>query len=142
MKNLKKYILACLVFLFGLFLIPSVVSADEGNTLRHAYKPVTVQSTNWMRARVNNHTQMAQKRLVCVEAFNNANNMKTHLGCLWVDLAPMWSQTGNWAMEFNAPTHMLAPGSYTVVYTYQDEGGMWHRIKSMNMQMQDGMYVR
>lgn len=138
---MKKYILACLVFLFGLLVIPSAVSADEGNTLRHAYKPVTVQNTQWMRARINNMTSMPQKRLVCVEAFNNTNNAKTHLGCLWIDLASMNSMDGMWASEFDAPTGWLAPGSYTVVYTYQDSGGMWHRINSMSGQVQNGMFV-
>lgn len=138
---MKKIILACLVFLFGLFLVPSA-SADDGSALKHAYKPVTIQETQWTRARVNNHTTIPQKRLVCVEAFNNANNAKTHLGCLWVDLAGMGTVDSMWAAEFDAPTSWLSPGSYTVVYTYQDEGGMWHRINSMTNQVQNGMYVR
>ena len=138
---MKKIILAVFVFLFGLFLVPANVSADDGGTLRHAYKPMTTEN-QWMKARVNNHTTMHQKRLVCVEAFNNANNAKTHLGCLWVDLAAMGTVDSMWAAEFDAPTSWLSPGSYTVVYTYQDEGNMWHRIKSVNMQMMDGTYTR
>lgn len=138
----KNLLFAFFFILAALVLVPSGVSADEGNgTLRHAYKPFTVTETGWTRARVDNFSGVAQKRLVCVEAFNNATNTKTHLGCLWVDLAPMGS-TSDWAFEFNAPTHMLSPGTYNVVYTYQAADGMWHRIKSINLQMQDGAFTR
>lgn len=139
-----KRILLTLIFLLGIFLVlPRPASAaEEGTDLRHAYKPVTVASTGMMRARVDNFTNVQQKRLVCVEAFNNANNVKTHLGCLWVDLAPMGSTVSDWAFEFDVPTNMLSPGAYTVVYTYQDAGGSWHQIKSINLHVLNGAYVR
>jgi len=124
-----------------LVVLPVKASADEGDTLRHAYKPFTVSATNWTRARVDNFSSMPQKRLVCVEAFKVSTNAKTHLGCLWVDLAGYNSQ-GMWAMEFDAPTNMLGPGTYNVVYTYQDDAGMWHSIKSVSLEMQDGLYTR
>lgn len=139
---MKKFFFA-LLFLVGILLVsPSAVSADDGSgsTLTHAYKPFTVAGTNWTRARINNNTVMAQKRLVCVEAFNNATNAKNHLGCLWVQLDPMGSNM--WAKEFDAPTAWLNPGSYRVVYTYQDDQGMWQHIKSVNMQVWDGAFTR
>jgi len=122
--------------------LPTNASADEGNgILRHAYKPYTVETTKWMRARVDNFSVAPQKRLVCVEAFNVSTNVKAHLGCLWVDLAS-FNSTGMWAAEFDVPTTMLASGTYNVVYTYQAASGMWNRIKSINLEMQDGMYTR
>ena len=140
---IKNFLFALLLVLTVILVLPVKASADEGNgTLRHAYKPFTVSETKWMRARVDNFSNMPQKRLVCVEAFNVSTNAKTHLGCLWVDLAGFNSTTGMWAAEFDAPTTMLAPGTYTVVYTYQGADGMWNRIKSMNLEMQDGMYTR
>ena len=138
---MKKIILSFL-FVAGLLLIgPKAVSADQGSssTLVHAYRPYKVAETNWTRARVNNNTMTAQKRLVCVEAFSNATGAKTHLGCLWVQLDPMG--VNSWAKEFDAPTSWLKPGSYTVVYTYQDDQGMWQHIMSVNMQNWDGAYM-
>lgn len=138
---MKKILLSLLFVVALLFVVPTSVSADEGkgDTLRHAYKPYTVAETKAMRARVDNFSTAPQKRLVCVEAWNNANGARNHLGCLWVDLQGMGSEV--WAVEFDAPTFTLKPGSYTVAYTYQDESGSWHRIKSVNMQMSDGAYV-
>ncbi len=112
---------------------------ENKNELAHAYKPVARHDTKEVQARVNNNTNSTQHRLVCVEGFNSSNKMSTHLGCLQVHLDPMNSQ-GMWAMEFNTPTNNLKPGNYTIVYTYQDEEGMWHHIKSMNMQVWDGQY--
>ena len=116
-----------------------VPKMTQKNDLAHAYKPVSKYETNEVQARVNNNTNVSQKRLVCVEAFNSSSNIKTHLGCLWVDLAPM-NSGGMWAMDFNTPTNNLKPGNYRIVYTYQDEGGMWHHIKSINHQVWDGSY--
>ncbi len=138
---LKNLLFAFFFVLVLLVVSPVKASADDGSTLRQAYKPYTVSSTGWMRARVDNFAAVAQKRLVCVEAFNTVNNAKTHLGCLWVDLAPT-NTGGMWASEFDVPTTMLSSGNYNVVYTYQDGEGMWHRIKSINLEMQDGMYTR
>ena len=139
---LKNLLLAFCFILAAIVLVPNA-SADEGNnTLRHAYKPFTVTETKWTRARVDNFSDTPQKRLVCVEAFNVATNAKTHLGCLWVDLAAHNSSTGSWAAEFDAPTNMLSSGTYNVVYTYQGGDGMWHRIQSISLQMQDGMFTR
>lgn len=139
---IKNLLFAFSFLIVAIFTLTGSASADEGNgTLRHAYKPYTVSETKWLRARVDNFSTQPQKRLVCVEAFNVANNAKTHLGCLWVDLAGYNSQ-GMWAAEFDAPTTMLSPGTYNVVYTYQGGDGMWHRIQSVNLQMQDGMYTR
>ena len=138
----KNFLFAFIFILAAMVVVPNV-SADEGNgTLRHAYKPVTVTETKWMRARVDNFAAIPQKRLVCVEAFNVATNAKTHLGCLWVDLAATNSSTGMWAAEFDVPTTMLSSGTYNVVYTYQGGDGLWHRIKSINLEMQDGLYTR
>ena len=140
---MKRLFVLLLVVLGALFVMPSIARADEGDgALRHAYKPVTVASSGTMRARVDNFTMSQQKTLVCVEAFKNSNNVKTHLGCLWVDLAPMGSTVNNWAFESDAPTNLLGPGSYSVVYTYQAGDGSWHQIKSIDMQVQNGMYVR
>lgn len=141
---MKKLLMAILFAAGLLFVLPTSASADDninnaGSTLRHAYQPTTVATTQMMRARVDNFSTSAQKRLVCVEAFNNASNVKTHLGCLWVELDPMGGK--NWAAEFDAPTNWLRPGSYTVVYTYQDDSGNWQRIRSLTLQQQDGMYV-
>lgn len=137
---MKKLFLALAFLVTVLFVGPTSASADDGSgtTLRHAYRPVTVDTTRAMRARVDNFTPVAQKRLVCVEAFNNATNVKTHLGCLWVDLSPMGGNM--WAAEFDAPTYKLVAGNYTVVYTYQDDAGSWHRIKSTDLKVMDGMY--
>lgn len=128
--------------MFGLFLLfPKVASAhqtDEG-TLRHAYKPVVLQN-KWTRARVDNFSTQPQKRLVCVEAFNTVSNQKNHLGCLRVSLDSFNSQ-GQWAFEFDAPTHLLSKGTYKVVYTFQGDDGTWHRVQSVNMQILDGAYT-
>lgn len=137
-------ILSALFFMVGLLVImPGNVSAQEtrsDGTLRHAYKPHLLTEHNMMKARVNNHTNVPQKRLVCVEAFKQSTNAKTHLGCLWVDLAA-WGSTGMYAREFNVPLWTLTSGSYTIVYTYQSDDGMWHRVKSISMQIQDGMHT-
>ena len=139
---LKSLILTLTFLVVALFVFTGSASADEGSgTLRHAYKPTTVAATQWTRARVDNFTAVQQKRLVCVEAFNNATNAKTHLGCLWVNLAPMGSTVSDWAFEFDVPTNMLSPGSYNVVYTYQADDGSWHQIKSVNLQTQVGQFV-
>lgn len=142
---MKKLLLSILFTVVLVFVSAGVASAhepsDEG-TLRHAYRPVVVEKTNAMRARVDNFTQVQQKRLVCVEAFHKVSNAKTHLGCLWVDLAPMNSTMADWAFEFDVPqTSMLSPGTYNVVYTYQSTDGAWHHVKSINMQVTDGMYT-
>lgn len=140
---MKKILFSFLFALGLLVLLPQSVSAhgaDEG-TLRHAYRPVVVEKTQAMRARVDNFTKVQQKRLVCVEAFNKVSNAKTHLGCLWVDLAPMGSTMSDWAFEFDAPTYWLTTGNYNVVYTYQGTDGAWHHVKSINMQVTDGMYA-
>ncbi len=138
---MKKILLSLLFAVALLFVLPTSVSANDnkGDTLRHAYKPYTVTETRAMRARVDNFSTAPQKRLVCVEAWNNASGAKNHLGCLWVDLQGMGGES--WAVEFDAPTFTLKAGSYTVAYTYQDEWGKWHRIKSVNMQVSDGAYV-
>lgn len=141
---MKKLLLSILFTVGVLLLLPQSASAHEASdegTLRHAYRPVTVEKTQTMRARVDNFTQVQQKRLVCVEAFNKANNAKTHLGCLWVDLAPMGSTMSDWAFEFDAPTYWLTTGNYKVVYTFQGADGGWHHIKSISMQITDGMYT-
>ena len=140
---IKNFLFVLLFVLAAVLVLPVKASADEGNgALRHAYKPYTVAETKWMRARVDNFSNMPQKSLVCVEAFNVSTNAKTHLGCLWVDLASYNSTTGMWAAEFDAPTTMLSPGTYNVVYTYQGADGNWNRIKSVSLEMQDGMYTR
>jgi hypothetical protein len=138
---LLKFFVAAFFIAAFLFVMPTGASADDGSgaVLRHAYKPVVLNNINMMQARVNNHTSMPQKRLVCVEAFNTASNAKTHLGCLWVDLAA-WGSEGMYASQFNVPLGMLMPGNYNVVYTYQGDNGAWYRIKSINMQVQDGTY--
>ncbi len=133
--SLKK-LLFVFLFLISLFLVgPSITSAAEmvGKALQHAYRPYRTE-TNWTRARVNNVTSAPQKRLVCVEAWNNVTGGKTHLGCLWVDLAPMGSMS-DWAKEFDVPTSWLAPGSYTIRYSYQADDGSWHGISGMSWQM-------
>lgn len=143
-KSMKKFLL---VFLFaaGLALFtPKSASAhevDASSTLRHAYKPVVIEKTQTMRARVDNFSHQPVSRLVCVEAFNKANNVKTHLGCLTVNLNGFNSTVGDWAFEFDAPTYLLTPGSYNVVYTYQGTDGSWHRVKSVSMQILDGTFV-
>lgn len=136
-----KILIAALFMVAALFVLPSTASAQttSNGTLRHAYKPVQVGDV--MQARVNNHTSMHQKRLVCVEAMNNNTKANFHRGCLMVDLAPMGSTTAHWAMEFRAPMAGLPTGTYTVMYNYQDDAGNWHRIKSVTMQVQDGTYV-
>lgn len=142
--KMKKLLLSILFFLLAIAVLPQSASAHEADegTLRHAYRPATVELTKTMRARVNNFTQVQQKRLVCVEAFQTVTNTKTHLGCLWVDLAPMNSTMADWAFEFDVPqTSMLSAGNYRVVYTYQATDGAWHHVKSINMQVTDGMYT-
>lgn len=125
-----------------LLLVPTSASASDGsdNTLRHAYKPYQVAGRNTMNARVDNFDNQPVKRLVCVEAFNNASGRKTHLGCLWVDLAAH-NSLNQWAAEFEAPTNWLKTGSYRVVYTFQSPNGSWHRIMSVNLTANDGSYV-
>ena len=144
MRKLLAPVMAVLFFVVGLLVVlPTNASAQEANsdsTLRHAYKPVVLSSISMMQARVNNHANVAQKRLVCVEAFKTVTNAKTHLGCLWLDLAA-WGSTGMYAMEFNVPLWSLASGSYNVVYTFQSGDGSWNRIKSIEMKVQDGMYT-
>lgn len=112
--------------------------AATNGTLKHAYKPYTVTKTRAMRARIDNFAP-AQTRLVCVEAFNQANGAKTHLGCLSVPFAS-YNSDGAWAFEFDTPTYWLAPGNYRVAYTYQDDFGDWHQIKSVNQTVMDGSY--
>lgn len=130
------------IIILGLFIViagvvmalPNKVEASYHHDLRHAYQPTTIQSGDqkgWMKARVDNFAVVDQTRLVCVEAFNQATNRKTHLGCLSVSSG---------ANEFNAPTHWLRPGWYRVVYTYQATNGSWHRILSTNLRIQDGWY--
>lgn len=103
----------------------------NGNTLKHAYNPVTVPQTGWTRARVNNMSNAHQDRLVCVEAWRQGT--KNHLGCLRLDLNPMGTanELGGWAKEFDAPTAWLAPGNYKVEYTYQGANGMWQPISTI-----------
>lgn len=141
---MRKFLLFVLFSAAVLLLSPESASAnqaaDEG-TLRHAYKPVIVENTKNMRARLDNFTSAPVSRLVCVEAFNTVSNMKTHIGCLKVSADMMNSTMGDWAFEFNAPLDQLTKGSYKVVYTYQGTDGMWHHIKSINMQVWDGMYT-
>lgn len=140
---MKKLLFVFFLAVGLLFVLPAKASADEGTSpsVRHAYRPYTVAENGWMKARINNVADMPQKRLVCVEAFNNANNAKTHLGCLWVDMAAH-NSGGMWGVEFNAPTSWLSPGNYTVVYTYQAGDGSWNRIKSMDLKVMDGMYSK
>ncbi len=139
MKQLLAIVVLFLGFLF-LGSLSSVAAQEKGTTLRHAYKPFTVSETRMMRARVDNFSSDPQKRLVCVEAFNNATNVKTHLGCLWLDLAA-FNSPGMWATEFDAPTNTLSAGNYTVVYTYQETDGTWHEIKSVELNMLRGMFT-
>lgn len=140
-----KKLLFSILLTAGMLLFFPVNASAHGNadesTLRHAYKPVVVENTKNMRARLDNFTSAPVSRLVCVEAFNTANNMKTHIGCLKVSADMMNSTMGDWAFEFNAPLDQLTKGSYKVVYTYQGTDGMWHHIKSINMQVWDGMYT-
>lgn len=139
-----RKLLFALLFVFSLMLaLPTTTFAEDGTgtTLRHSYRPFTNTVNNAMRARVDNFTPTQQKRLVCVEAWNNASGARNHLGCLWVDLAPMNSTVANWASEFEAPTYWLKRGTYTVVYTYQDEMGNWNRIRSTTLQKLDGTYT-
>lgn len=152
---IKRFLLSLLVLVGVLVIMPKDASADmqssqgstssqmskssQGNTLRHAYKPFKVQENNWTRARVNNMTNQAVKRLVCVEARNNSTWVNSHLGCLWVDLAPMGSDQ-MWAMEFDVPTANLTPGNYTLMYSYQETDSSWHSIKSMNLSILNGHY--
>lgn len=135
--------LFCLVFIITAFLLVPRVALAHGtddNTFRHSYKPY-VNPDNSMKARVDNFSTMPEKRLVCVEAFNTSSGKQTHLGCLWISL-DSFNSAGMWAMDFNAPTHMLGSGSYRVVYNYKGTDEMWHHIKSVNLQNWDGMFVK
>lgn len=136
---MRKFFLLPLLMVGFFFFLPTQAFADNsmGDTIRHAYKPVAVVGSNAVRARVNNTVMSPTKNLVCVEAFNSAN-VKTHLGCLWVELAS-YQSSGMWGFEFDAPTNMLKPGVYTVVYTYKASDGNWYRIKSMDLKVMDGM---
>lgn len=142
-SGMKKTLFSILFTLGLLVVLPQVAIAhentDEG-TLRHAYRPVVVEKTNAMRARVDNFSTDQQTRLVCVEAFNTVSGQKTHLGCLKVNL-DSYNSAGQWAFEFDAPTYWLQMGNYNVVYTYQGTDGAWHHVKSINMQVTDGMYM-
>lgn len=117
----------------------NTATVQKGAELRHAYKPFTVTETKMMRARINNSSDSSQQRLVCVEAFNNVNGAKTHLGCLQIHLAPM-NSNNPWAQEFDAPTSTLTKGNYTVAYSYQAADGNWHGIKSMDMRVTNGTF--
>lgn len=135
-----KYILAC-VFCLGLVLLSpteALAHNEEADTLRHAYKPVQVEDTNAIRARVNNMERMDVNRLVCVEAFNVKNNVKTHIGCINAKLGAHQVST-NWGFEFDAPLNTVKSGNYKVVYTFQATDGSWHKVRSMNLKVQDGM---
>lgn len=139
---MKKIFFSLLFILTLLVVLPKSASAQQPqdeDTFRHAYRPTYVEKTKAMRARVDNFSSAPQSRLVCVEAFKTAGGKKTHLGCLKVML-DSFNSKGNWAFEFDAPVSMLTTGNYNVVYTYQGTDGMWHHIKSVNMQVTDGMY--
>lgn len=140
--KLFKFLL-CLVFIITAFLlVPRGVFAQgtDEDTFRHAYKPY-VNPDNSMKARVDNFSTMPGTRLVCVEAFNNATGAQRHLGCLSISLAA-FNTSGMWAMDFNAPTFMLGPGSYKVVYNYKGVDNMWHHIRSVDLKQNwDGMYM-
>lgn len=130
----------------GFFLFfPAVVEgqgvSQMGGHLKHAYQPVVVSDTGWTRARVNNVAVNPGSRLVCVEAWNNATSMKSHLGCLDTD----WTNSGiaaNWSREFDAPTGTLMPGSYKVMYTYRASDGSWHDVTGMNGRAMNTMYTK
>ena len=136
---MKKILLGLFVFLSLVVLSTAQASASTiDHSYRHAYKPVVVMETKEMKARINNHSSMNQNNLVCVEAFNDTTGKKTHLGCLWLSLDAMGGQW--WGKEFNAPTYMLAKGSYTVKYTFRSNDGSWHPIMSIWLKTQNGNY--
>ena len=147
---------ALIVGLFAVFffMLPGSASAETSSTMgqpvnqgstgseiRHAYQPTVVTETGWTRARVQNVTNMPKHTLVCVEAWNQMNNSRTHLGCLHVDLAA-WGSMDNFAREFDAPTSWLTPGKYTIAYNYQAADGSWHAVRSMNLDTLNGNYTR
>jgi len=138
---MKKIVLGVFIVL-GMFLaLPAKASAHtDGTDLRHAYQPVVVRETNATKARINNHTNVAVSKLVCVEAFKNSNGAKTHLGCLTVNLDPHMGGS-NWAAEFEVPTYLLGPGIYTLKYTFRDTDGSWHAIKSISLTTMNGSYT-
>ena len=141
--ELFKFLLGLVFIVTAFLLIPQTTFAhgQDENTFRHAYKPY-VNPDNSMKARVDNFSANPETRLVCVEAFNNLTGKQTHLGCLWISLAPFNSKD-MWAMDFNAPTYMLGIGSYKVVYNYQGTDNVWYHIKSVDlMQNWDGMFVK
>lgn len=140
---MKNFLLGAFLFL-AVSVFPTSIFADQtmtqaqstqghtlavGHDLRHAYQPFQTQNGD-VRARINNVTMNAQNKLVCVEAWNNASNVKTHLGCLTMN----WNQNNNnvWSQEFDTPTNKLGSGNYSVQYSYQDTNGMWHGIVSMD----------
>ncbi|MBX4205693.1 hypothetical protein KW795_00680 [Candidatus Microgenomates bacterium] len=138
-----KKVLLVFVLVLGFMLLTSGKSeahaATTNGSLRHAYKPYTVSTTRAMRARVDNFAPESKSRLVCVEAFRTSNGAKTHLGCLDIPLAA-YKSNDQWAFEFDAPTYWLDSGTYRVVYTYRDDWGKWHQVKSVTLQVTNGSY--
>ncbi len=153
MLRLKTLILSSVIAGVGIFTGVPITQAMHVN-FQHAYKPYVVRGNaavpatawpnsqvNWTHARVNNATMMPANPLVCAEAFRVGGG-KTHLGCLNLNLAANGSVQADWAEEFNVPTAWLVrPGTYKVVYTYQDQLGNWHRILGVDGSNMDGMFV-
>lgn len=153
MLKRKNTILAIVIALVGVFTGIPVTQAMHAD-YQHAYRPYTVRAdfnqpltawsnsqVNWTRARINNATLMPSNPLVCAEAFRVGGG-KQHLGCLNLNLGANGFTQANWAEEFNVPTSWLVrPGTYRIVYTYQDQLGNWHQIKGVGGENVDGMFV-
>ncbi len=111
------------------------VTTVNKTTLKHAYKPYQVNQAagdpaNSIHARVDNFTDRSVKVTLCAEAVGMGRNW--HLGCLpqKVELNKIWSDP--WAIDMNVYARSDMPrGNYSVRYTYQDEGGKWHDVKSL-----------
>ncbi len=153
MLKRKTVVLSLLIAAFGVFTGVPITQAMHAN-YQHAYKPYTVKrdfnqpvtawpnsQANWTHARVNNATMMPANPLVCAEAFRVGGG-KQHLGCLTLNLGANGFTGANWAEEFNVPTLWLVrPGTYRIVYTYQDQLGNWHRILGVDGSNKDGVFV-
>lgn len=114
----------------------STISSTK-TSLKHAYKPYQVNKvegtpSNGVHARVDNFTDRSVKVTLCAEAYGSGK--KWHLGCLpqKVELDKVWGGN-NWAVDFNVYARPDMPsGVYSVKYTYQDEGGMWHDVMNLD----------